>query len=80
MADTISSVLSAYSNPKEECRFQDWVEVVKGKKFHKKILVLGKFRLFLLKKGMFGKAVNVSDRHFLFLPTTLDWKRQNKTT
>jgi hypothetical protein len=49
-------VISQYSDPKEEVLFDEWAEVnLKGKKFGKKLLIIGKFRLFILKKTFFGK-------------------------
>jgi Ran GTPase-activating protein (RanGAP) involved in mRNA processing and transport len=49
-------VLSQYSDTKEEILFDEWVDVnLKGKKFGKKLLLVGKFRMFVLKKSLFGK-------------------------
>eukprot|EP01130_Rhizamoeba_saxonica_P001241 TRINITY_DN11126_c0_g1_i1.p1 TRINITY_DN11126_c0_g1~~TRINITY_DN11126_c0_g1_i1.p1 ORF type:complete len:839 (-),score=232.21 TRINITY_DN11126_c0_g1_i1:60-2576(-) len=62
----ILDFVSGFRNPPDEILFREWVDVGKGKKFGKKVLAISKYRVFLFKKGTFGKSIN-AEKNFPLL-------------
>lgn len=50
--------ITRYVDPQDEMLWCDWVYLMKGKKAQKRVLAVSRYRLFIYKKGGFGKKVS----------------------
>lgn len=60
LIETIKHCIEGFRVPSERVMWCDWIESnVTSSKFHKKLLVIGRYSLFFFKKALLGKGITV---------------------